>query len=236
MSNQVRLGGSFAPPLDAQKLAQYRKLAEGASDPRVRDAMRPLCKMMEVFQETPPSALSAVPHPVGEFTDGDGTKYRSPAVALLEEKEIKRIWDYVPWDYETDALAALFETIDKAISERNSRKIQEWQLTVANAIIQKHFPDKTTFEKLQKALKNVGDWIGLLSADEAAKIQKQVDQVNACNAEFTRALSRKQYDGIPYPTLEPTPLRDAAQHLLWFARELTRDREPLTNDKVQRLS
>lgn len=30
------------------------------------------------------------------------------------------------------------------------------------------------------------------------------------------------------------PLRDAAFHLLWFARELCADREPITNDKIKR--
>lgn len=142
MPNKTRLGGSFAPPLDAEKLASYRELANAADDPRVRDAMLPLCEMMEVFQQTPHSQKPGTPHPVGEFTDRDGKKRRAPAVVPLEESEIQRIWDYVPWDYECDALGLLFESIP------------------------------------------VG------------------------------------------------ALRNAAFHLLWFARELTRDREPLTNDKL----
>lgn len=149
MANQVRLGGSFAPPLDAQKLADYRELAKSASDPRIQDKMLSLCEMMEVFHQTPASALSGSPHPIGEMQDAQGNKYRAPVVVPLEDSEVKRIWDYVPWDYECDGLGTLFETI----------------------------PNETH-----------------------------------------------------------KSLRDAAFHLLWFARELTRDREPLTNDKLQRIS
>lgn len=133
----TRLGGSFAPPINAEKIALYRELAKAAPDPRVRDAMLPLCDMVETFQETPESQLTGTPHPLGN---------RYPAIVPLEQSEIDRMWDLVPWDYECDALGQLFETI----------------------------PNET---------------------------QK--------------------------------PLRDAAHHLLWFARELTKDREPLTNDKIR---
>jgi hypothetical protein len=37
--------------------------------------------------------------------------------------------------------------------------------------------------------------------------------------------------GRAFDSLEGSE-RDAAYHLLWFARELTRDREPCTSDKL----
>lgn len=137
MQNPIRLGGSFAPPLSSEQLAGYRELAKTAPDLRVRDAMLPLCDMLEKFWETPASPLAGSPNPLGN---------RYPALVPLEQKEVDRIWDLVPWDYECDAIGLLFDSI----------------------------PNET---------------------------QK--------------------------------PLRDAAHHLLWFARELTKDREPLTNDKIQ---
>lgn len=232
MTNKVRLGGSFAPPINSEQVARYRELAKAAEDPRVRDAVLPLCEMVEIFQKTPDSRLNGQPHPVGEFTDGSGQKRQAPAVVPLEESEIKRIWDYVPWDYECDALAVLFEEIEQDVAFRNSQKISEWKRTVANVIISGFFPDRSKFEKVQQALKNVADWLFLLEENQAAKIQEQYNSVNECNAAITKAFASKQYEGLPYPKLEPTPLRDAAHHLLWFARELTRDREPLTNDKL----
>lgn len=129
-----RIGGSFAPPLTAQNLKTYRELANTAPDPRVRDAMLPLCEMVEAFQKTPESRRSGHPHPSGAGT-----------IIPLEDAEIKRIWDLVPWDYECNALGELFETI---------------------------------------------------------------------------------------PANTEKPLRNAAFHLLWYARELTLDREPLTTDKL----
>ena len=130
-TRKTRIGGSFAPPLDSEKIAAYRELAKSAEDERVRDAMLPLCDMVDSFHQTPKSKLSGKPHPVG-----------LGVVVPLEEDEIKRIWDLVPWDYECDALGKLFETLPS-------------------------------------------------------------DQKD---------------------------LRNAAFHLLWFARELTKDREPITND------
>lgn len=116
------LGGSFAPPITAEQVAEYRELAKSAELP-VRDAITELATMVEVFLETP-------------TTDGPN----------LPEAEVKRIWDYVPWDHECEALKPLFETL-------------------------------------------------------------------------------------------PTgPLRNAAFHLLWYAVELTQDREPATTDRYPAVS
>lgn len=128
-----RFGGSFAPPLPAAKLAEYRTLAEGATGP-VREAMGKLCDMVALFQETPASSLPGKPHPSGRGV-----------IVPLDEAEVKRIWDAVPW------------------AEENAM------------------------------------YMGLFGA-------------------------------IPAETHKP--LRDAAHHLLWFAVELEKDREPLTNDKL----
>lgn len=162
MSKPTRLGGSFAPPLDKDKIARYRQLAKSADDLRVRDAMLPLCEMCSVFFQTPRSKRAAHTHPVGEFIDMEGNKRTAPAIVPLEEKEIERIWNHVPWDYECDALGTLFETLWTGMEER-----------MVNGILQ------------------------MVLVDPHAR-----------------------------------DLRNAAFHLLWFARELTRDREPLTNDML----
>lgn len=128
------VGGSFAPPLDTDKLTRYRELADAAVSSQVREVLHKLCDMVEKFWETPSSSLSGVAHPSGRGL-----------VVKLEDDEIKRIWDYVPYDKENKMYAELFDTID-------------------------------------------------------AKTDKE--------------------------------LRDAAFHLLWFAVELEKDREPLTNDML----
>lgn len=138
----LRLGGSFAPPIDAETLAEYRTIAEGAP-PELKEPMVELCKMVGVFNETPASRQPGTPHPVGTMLRGDGSVIPAPLVVPLDEAEIKRIWDYVPWDHECEMYRQLFETIP-------------------------------------------------------------VD----------------------------SPLRNPAFHLLWYAVELTRDREPMTKDKL----
>ncbi len=127
-----RLGGSFAPPITAEKLDTYRLLADQEGG-EIGHEMTKLCQMVEVFFQTPASTLPGKPHPLR------GT------IIPLEEAEIKRIWDYVPWPRECESLSDLFETI----------------------------PNETKRE-----------------------------------------------------------LRNAANHLLWYARELAADREPITNDKI----
>ena len=124
-----QVGGSFAPPITAELLAKYQTLA-GATTPQVKDAMLRLCTMVEVFHRTPESKLEGTPHDSGKGV-----------VVPLEEVEIKRIWDYVPWDYECDAIGVVFDVL-------------------------------------------TGD------------------------------------------------VRNAAYHLLWYARELAMDREPITTDKL----
>lgn len=159
---QPRTGGSFAPPLDATKLAAYRALAESAPS-TIKAAMLPLCDMVEAFQETPASTKVGAPHPSGVGL-----------MIPLEDAEVKRIWDLVPWDGQTledgtiapkecDMLADLFESL----------------------------PTGTSGEAIKDGVRRA------VVSDPKAKA-----------------------------------LRDAAFHLLWYAKELTRDREPMTSDKL----
>lgn len=140
----ARAGGSFAPPLTAEKLAAYRELVP--ADGPVRDAMHGLIVMAETFAQTPASGRPGRPHPVGELVTKDGRKY-VPQVVPLEDAEVKRIWDVVPWPHELDGL------------------------------------------------------------------------------------SNKEGTGL-FDGLTDKPLRDAAFHMLWLARELALDREPLTTDRL----
>lgn len=130
---QPRIGGSFAPPLDAEGLKKYRELAESA-EPRTRDAMLSLCDMVKAHHSLPKSKKAGSVHPSG-----------SGVIVPLEDKAIEDLDPHVPYEDECRLLGELFDKID-------------------------------------------------------AGRQKE--------------------------------LRNAAFHLLWFANELTRDREPMTSDKL----
>lgn len=129
---QGYIGGSFAPPLPAEKLTEYRKAIEANAPEDLKDSLLGLCTMVETFQATPESSQPKAKHPVGKGY-----------IQKLDDAEIKRIWDLVPWSWECEALQARLNTIPSG-----------------------------------------------------------------------------------------SPVRTPAFHLLWFAKELTKDREPCTNDKL----
>lgn len=128
-TKRVLVGGSFAPPLTADKLDDYAALAETA-DRRVKEYMLELVNMLRVFWQTGESTAESETTPLGH------------PITPLEEAEIERIWDVVPWPEECDVMGQIFDALP--------------------------------------------------------------------NGE----------------------LRNAAYHLLWYARELAADREPTTSDKV----
>ena len=82
-----RRGGSFAPPLSAEKLAAYAALVPTIEDPQVKEIMKKLHALGVEFQKTPSSTLAGSPHPSG-----------MGEIVRLEPAEIQRIWDLVPWD------------------------------------------------------------------------------------------------------------------------------------------
>lgn len=132
----------FAPPITTDNLATYKALAATAPAP-IADGMRELIEMVETFQQTPASSRRSQSVPLNAVKDGQ--QITSAPCTPLEDVEVERIWDLVPWDHELDAMGRLFEELDN-----NSQR----------------------------------------------------------------------------------PLRDAAFHLLWYGRELVRDREPMTNDTL----
>lgn len=133
-SSKKYFGGSFAPPITAEKLASYEALASRCEDRQVKDYVGQLLHMYSVFSQTGQSTEPKTSHP-------SGVGYKQP----LTQQEIDRIWDVVPWKEDLDSIAKVFDRIDAGKNK---------------------------------------------------------------------------------------PLRDAAFHLLWFAYELTADREPLTADRL----
>lgn len=65
-----------------------------------------------------------------------------------------------------------------------------------------------------------------LEADQVKQLDATTPWPYECDA------IQRLFDGLPSGTAEETVLRNAAFHLLWHAKELSKDREPLTNDKL----
>lgn len=171
---QFRVGGSMAPNIDEAKLKAYEAsvndaktslapyLSEiGDSDfvGKIQWTAGELLKMVRKFQETGQSKEPAKEHlALKGKVRKDGTPVNAAVLIPLEKEEIKRIWDFVPWDYEIDSYAQLFEKLPTG------------------------------------------------SVEEGQK---------------SRVLDPKAKE-----------LRTACFHLLWYARELYLDREPVTREMV----
>lgn len=225
--------GSYAPPLPDAKLAEYDALADACPDRKSGEVMKNLVRMLRVFRETPDSTRPARPHAVDgvRFVPLDGAGDAPITDPALASGEVKRIWDHVPWKEEIQVWQGWFGDLDKDANDRNGAKLHQWYAAVAAAVTAKHFPEPGSAERTKAALRTAGEWLAL-APDLGPRVDELRAKLNTCNAEINAAFRAKKYDGIPRPTLEPTPTRDAAHHLLWFAVELYLDREPITQDKL----
>ena len=93
------IGGSFAPPLTDEALADYHALAL-AAEPEVRDAMLELHACVAQWWDLPESTGEGTPHASGR---GQVVALDEPIKAALEQA--------IPWPRELTAIGTLFETI-----------------------------------------------------------------------------------------------------------------------------
>jgi hypothetical protein len=111
------VGGSFAPPLPAEKLAEYRVVIERDAPDDLKEPLLGLCHMVEAFYETPESQEPRDAHPVG-----------MGFVQPLETAEIERLWDLVPWAWEVEALRGRCNQLEPTEVDRdNSRRHAEYK-------------------------------------------------------------------------------------------------------------
>jgi hypothetical protein len=216
-----RIGGSFAPPLSDEKLAQYRTLIEAMPESPAKDTGLLVLACCEKWWELPASKSAGSPHPIGVGT-----------IVNLDEPLKKELWDYIPWTHDLNAMVSLFDEVQRDVTISNSRRVDAWGTSVREAVKTRYFPDPA---ELQKALNLAENWDKVkdsFAPDVQAKAQDTVDQVAIMKSTIVRAFQTKTFAGIAYPTLDPAPTRDALFHLLWFAKELDLDREPITNDMI----
>lgn len=110
MSRVPRIGGSFAPPLEAAKLKEYRELAEEA-DPQVKHAMNTLCDCVAAY------------HKAGKRKSKAGTPHPSGAGMIrgLHDDTVAELDQHVPWGEELDMFAKWFDSIPSAGKQKALR-------------------------------------------------------------------------------------------------------------------
>lgn len=233
-----RLGGNFAPPLTDELLDRYGELTASLPASPVKDALATLHRLCKHWWDLPePEGTARTLHPLVAYdVVGEGgaiVNKPAPMIVAMSDEHKTALWEEIPWDHELDAMQALLDGVEKDAAERNSALAQDWTRNVINHIVARHFPDNLMlYSQLAEAMKGGGKWLELLAVQERARIDEALRACRACDMAIRVALSRKHYPPIPRPAFEPTPQRDAAMHMLWHARELARDREPITADKL----
>lgn len=222
---QHQPSGSFAPPLADDKMASYRKLIDAMEPSATKDAMDYCWRCCDAWWNQPDSSGNgSYPHP------------RNPSAIIvpLDESIIQAIDPHTPWMSECENFGLLFEQLQKGEAERNSAKVQAWVTSVIEHLKTQMFPEKGFYERLTEAMSVAAKWVFLLGESEKQKFEEQQKKVHEYVAEVQKVVKSKTYGPIPYPQLESTELRDAAHHLLWHAKELTNDREPITSDLLKK--
>lgn len=234
----VRIGGTFGLPITADKLARYKELASGAPE-KVRYWMNQMIKMVEVFQQTPDSKLASTPHPVG-----------MGFIQPLEDEEVRRIWDYVPWQEELELISATMNTIKQDKQQRNGEKLEAWRQAVRQHVFAEHFPDESMaeFSKKNAAYKEAGTAIQRRVGDDEIALGALVQaffpgqtvashkaRVAKFNDAVAAALDKSNSNPpVPKPVLEKTELLQAFGNLRWWAGQLCMDRQPCTSDLLKK--
>jgi hypothetical protein len=246
----------FAPPLSDAKLARYRELISAMPATPQKDAARACLACVEKWWELPESTRADVARWAIRHGGRDVTYVAQP----LDDELVQALWAVTPWSYELDAMLppdaadpdqTLLGSIQAGEARRNGQKLEAWRLAVRETLIARdftaaeiawlHSPARRMLRTLMDALARFGDdadpYIDPLVAAFAgpltrADLADQATRMRAVEAE-TAAISNGEAESpLPRPALESTELRDAILTLHWYAKEITRDREPLTQARL----
>lgn len=100
MSTQVRIGGTFAPPVDETVLTSYHDQIVSMSDSQVKEYLTKCYECVAAWWNLPESSGEGTPHPSGRGLIVDLTK---------ENKEA--LWDLIPWQEELNVISTVFDSL-----------------------------------------------------------------------------------------------------------------------------
>ena len=236
-----KFGGTFAPPLSDEKLAEYKALIDAQPESVTKDALKILYRCCDAWWSVPESTGEGHPHPCGRGVMVD-----------LDKPIAEALWDSIPWKEELDHFEVLAKEVQKGESERNSAKLSAWRSSVREFYLKRELteeeyrflrsPERQMLRDALAEISKGGDFatpyikplIELFwpnGSEEAIKtIRTKVAEVDKVVLRVTK--ENPEDAPIPKPEMEDVRIRDMMIHLLWHARELELDREPMTKDKL----
>lgn len=232
-----RIGGSFAPPLTDAKLDEYEELI-ATLDPKsqVRDAMETLHRCCVAWWNEEYSTSPRAPHPVG-----------IGHIVDLDKEIADRLFPHIPWMEELEIYGKLFDMLEVEAADRNTLKIEKKYKQIEDDLFSVIFPHEKSPADVRArvtAYKKIVEAAGIVGKVGAAVIDSFLPYIipnytsdkireDAAKLEEWQKITHEEQCIAPKPAdLEPTPVRNAALHMLWFATELCLDREPITYDML----
>lgn len=117
--NQIKLESRampvacLAPPLTDSKLEQYRGIITKSSEGPVKDAATKLLVCVETWWNLPESKRTDGPRLklLHRPTQGQERVEKTIELVPIEKDHQKTLYDLIPWDYELNAMDALFDSV-----------------------------------------------------------------------------------------------------------------------------
>lgn len=248
MSVKQELSGNFAPPITDAKMDAYKAAIESLpADSRTRDRMQMLYDCVAKWWDLPDPGTGAkrFAHPVGERKTVRGKLLRAPTVTVLESDHADTLDPLIPWEAELKDCEELFDALEVEATKGNEEKCEAWRRACKVTLATKLFAgiDEVDFH-LYQSLQSTLDFGSDIEKKAACRIMDKFGITDAMLANHKATVEEYQkqvheachIEGhpvpIPEPIYEPTPVRDAAQHLLWTVKELNSGREPVFNDQL----
>ena len=243
---------AFNPDLDDATLDDYRKLAAGADGP-VRDAMLDCLVVVDAWWQLPESTRKAklnllVSH---RKDPRDERQDVQVPVILLEDAHKATLDDLIPWSHQIKAMDELFNGVQVENHDANNLDLDAWAKAVQNYILAKTFTAKELAHLQSKERRALRRMLVVMEEEGTATEETVRNVISAmcpgytpeifrdhakrrlaADALIARILNGDEQSPIPKPVLRDVALRHAANHLIWFVKELDQGREPMTRSKL----
>lgn len=232
-----RVVRTHAPMMTQQKLDEIREQVGKLTDPEQKDIATKLLKPVELWWELETSSKEPMTTLASNRVDknGESKPFNIPVQPL--DQEIKdKLEEAIPWMDEINTYEQKLMAIEAEANHRNGEKKEVWYEQLNDALFAELYPEFTkdglrasmatlkTAKRVGVPLNLVEKLCKLLTGLSSAALQERKQKFHG---KLQEALNGGATP-VPKPAMEQMPQRNAMMMLVWYARELCVDREPIT--------